>query len=52
VLVNGESFGAGDDTWRLEPGVGVKLVGSLCARVQGSSPAHPARIEVRIVLPR
>lgn len=52
VLVNGESYGAGDDTWRLKPGVGVELVGALCARVQASSPAHPVRIEVRIVIPR
>ncbi|MCY1073561.1 adventurous gliding motility lipoprotein CglB [Archangium lansingense] len=52
VLVNGEGFGEGDDTWRLKPGVGVELLGSLCARVQGSSPAHPVRIEVRVVIPR
>jgi hypothetical protein len=52
VLVNGESFAAGEDTWRLKDKVGVELLGALCARVQGSSPAHPARVEVRIVIPR
>ena len=34
------------------PLVWAALLGSLCARVQGSSPAHPARVEVRIVIPR
>jgi hypothetical protein len=52
VLVNGESFGDGEDTWRLKDKVGVELLGSLCARVQGSSPAHPARVEIRVVIPR
>ncbi|PTL85091.1 gliding motility protein [Vitiosangium sp. GDMCC 1.1324] len=51
VYVDGEGYSAGDDTWQLKQGVGVELVGSLCKRVESTSPSHPARIEVRIVIP-
>jgi hypothetical protein len=53
VYINGERLAAGSDTWGLLPDKsGLEFLGSTCTRIENSSTANPAEIEVRAVQAR
>lgn len=51
VYLNKERLTAGPDTWTLKS-PGIVFLGSTCAKIEASSPALPAEIEVRAVQKR
>lgn len=51
VYLNGERLSPGPDTWVMKD-PGIVFQGSTCARIEASSPASPANIEVRAVQKR
>ncbi|OJH37992.1 adventurous gliding motility lipoprotein CglB [Cystobacter ferrugineus] len=51
VYLNGDRLSPGPDTWEIKA-PGIVFLGSTCDRIEASSPANPAKIEVRAVQTR
>jgi hypothetical protein len=49
VYLDGARLAASDTTWRLRTDQGVEFLGDKCTRIKNSTPADPAKIEIRSI---